>query len=60
MVQGKVRALKVFSSWLYNEGYTPKNLPASIKLPKVLIKLIETLTQDEIEVLQKRNGGSLL
>lgn len=50
-VQAKVRALKAFSSWLFNEGYTPDNLLANIKLPKVPTKLIETLTQDEIEAL---------
>ena len=50
-VQGKVRALKVFSSWLFQENYTTDNLLANIKLPKVPIKLVETLTPDEIEVL---------
>lgn len=50
-VQAKVRASKAFSSWLSNEGYTPDNLLAIIKLPKVPIKLVETLNSDEIEAL---------
>lgn len=50
-IQGKVRALKVFSSWLFTEGYTSDNMLLNIKLPKVPIKFVETLTQDEIETL---------
>lgn len=50
-IQGKVRALKVFSSWLFTESYTPDNMLSNVKLPKVPIKLVETLTQDEIETL---------
>ena len=50
-VQGKARALKAFSSWLYAEGYTTDNLLAGLKLPKVPIKMIEPLTATEIEQL---------
>jgi len=50
-VQGKVRALKAFSSWLYTEGYTTSNLLAGLKLPKAPIKMIEPLTTAEIEQL---------
>lgn len=50
-VQGKARALKAFSSWLYAEGYTTDNLLAGLKLPKVPIKMIEPLTVTEIEQL---------
>lgn len=50
-VQGKVRALKAFSSWLFAEGYTSDNLLVYVKLPKVPIKLVETLNSDEIEAL---------
>ncbi|MFC1919835.1 tyrosine-type recombinase/integrase [Chloroflexota bacterium] len=50
-VQGKVRALKAFSSWLFNEGYTPDSMLSNVKLPKVPIKFVETLTQAEIEAL---------
>ncbi len=48
-VQGKVRALKAFSSWLMSEGYTPENLMANIRLPKVPIKIVEPLTPAEID-----------
>jgi len=50
-VQGKARALKAFSSWLYAEGYTTNNLLAGLKLPKVPTKMIEPLTAVEIEQL---------
>jgi site-specific recombinase XerD len=50
-VQGKVRALKAFSSWLFREGYTPENLLADLKLPKVPTMLIQPLTSDEIDQL---------
>ncbi|MFC1930128.1 tyrosine-type recombinase/integrase [Chloroflexota bacterium] len=50
-VQGKVRALKAFSSWLFREGYTPENLLCNIKLPKGPVMLIKPLTADEIDQL---------
>jgi len=50
-VQAKVRALKAFSSWLFKEGYMPDNTLTSIKLPKAPIKIVDTLTPDEIEAL---------
>lgn len=50
-VQGKVRALKAFSSWLFAEGYTADNLLANVKLPKVPAKMIEPLSAGEIDVL---------
>ncbi|MFC2024650.1 phage integrase SAM-like domain-containing protein [Chloroflexota bacterium] len=33
-VQGKVRALKAFASWLYREGYTSDHVLYNLKLPK--------------------------
>ncbi|MFC2122646.1 tyrosine-type recombinase/integrase, partial [Bacteroidota bacterium] len=48
-VQGKVRALKAFASWLFTEGYTPDNLLYNLKLPKTPINLINPLTNDEID-----------
>ena len=42
-VQGKVRALKAFSSWLFAEGYTSNNLLVNIKQPKVPVKIMEPL-----------------
>jgi len=50
-VQGKARALKAFSSWLYAEGYTHSNLLSGLKLPKTPIKMIEPLTAAEIDQL---------
>jgi len=50
-VQGKVRALKAFSSWLFAEGYTPDNLLANMRLPKVPSTIIDPLTDAEIESL---------
>lgn len=48
-VQGKVRSLKAFSSWLFREGYTPENILSDIKLPRVPTMLIQPLTSDEID-----------
>ena len=43
-VQGKVRALKAFSSWLFNEGYTGDNILLTLKVPKAPLNLVEPLT----------------
>ena len=50
-VQGKVRALKAFSSWLFTESYLSDNLLGNFKLPKVPVNLIEPLTSTEIDKL---------
>jgi len=47
-VQGFVRSLKAFYSWLYREGYTEDNELAYLKLPKVPRKLVQTLSEEEI------------
>ena len=52
-VQGHVGSLKVFDSWLFNEGYVPDKVLARLKKPKVPQKFVEPLTQDEIEQLLK-------
>jgi len=52
-VQGHVRTLKVFDSWLFNEGYISDNMLARLRTPKVPKKLVEPLTQGEIEQLLK-------
>jgi len=52
-IQGKVRALKVFASWLFTEGYTTDHVLYNLKMPKVPQKLIEPLTATEIEQLVK-------
>ena len=48
-VQGKVRSLKAFSSWLFNEGYTSENILLTLKVPKAPVNLIEPLTGQEID-----------
>ena len=48
-VQGRVRALKAFSSWLFREGYIEQNILSNVKLPKVPIKIIEPLMASEID-----------
>jgi len=48
-VQARVRSLKSFSSWLFREGYFDQNILAQVKLPKAPIKMIEPLTDAEID-----------
>ena len=50
-IQGKVRALKAFSSWLCAEGYTDGNLLSNVKLPKAPVKIIQPLTPEEVDQL---------
>jgi len=52
-VQGKVRALKAFASWLFNEGYTTDHVLYNLKMPKAPQNLIEPLTAVEIDQLVK-------
>ncbi len=47
-VRGHIRGLKAFSSWLYREQYTDENRLLNLKIPKVPVKLIEPLTDAEI------------
>ncbi len=61
----RVRALKAFASWLFREGYTDDNVLANLKLPKIPKKVIEPLTQDEIDRLIREQNpltamGSLI
>ncbi len=48
-VQGHVRTLKAFSSWLYAEGYTAENRLQNLKLPKAPATIMEPLTREEIK-----------
>ena len=50
-VQAKVRAIKAFSSWLLRENYTTNNILSNLKLPKAPLKIVDTLTPDEINKL---------
>jgi site-specific recombinase XerD len=48
-IQGHVRVLKAFASWLYQEGYTDLNLLQRYRLPKARRIEPEWLQQEEIE-----------
>lgn len=50
-IQGKVRSLKTFASWLFNEGYTTDHVLYNLKMPKAPQNLIEPLTNSEIDQL---------
>lgn len=50
-VQGFVRSLKAFYTWLYQEGYVEDNELARLKLPKVPRNLVQTLSEEEIRQL---------
>lgn len=52
-IHGYVRTLKVFASWLAEEGFTSTNVLARLKAPKLPTPVIEILSQDEIEALVK-------
>ena len=43
-----VRALRGFSSWLYEQEYTDVNILGRLKAPKVTKRTVEILTDDEI------------
>ncbi len=45
-VQGYVRTLKAFYSWLYREGYIQSNLLYRLPLPKAPIKVIPTFSSE--------------
>jgi site-specific recombinase XerD len=47
-LQGHVRTLKAFASWLHAEGYTTENRLQSLKLPKAPATVMEPLTPEEI------------
>lgn len=47
-VQGHVRAVKAFWSWLGTEGYVDENPLAKFPLPKVPDKLVTVLTSEQI------------
>lgn len=55
-VQGKVKALKAFASWLLNEGYTPEHLLYNLKMPRATQNLIHPLTVVEIDQLVKNQN----
>jgi site-specific recombinase XerD len=50
-VQAHARALKAFSTWLYDEGYTEGNRLQALRLPKAPIKRIQPLSPQEIQTI---------
>ena len=52
-IQGFVRALRAFASWLHADGYTEANVLKLIKPPKVQQKVVQTLTDDEARAILK-------
>ena len=60
-IHGYVRALKAFSAWLHEEGFTSHDIFERLKRPKKPETLIETLTDKEIgELLAAINPSSFL
>ena len=47
-IQGFVRALRAFSSWLYEDGFTDTNVLKNLRPPKIQQKVTEVLSDDEI------------
>ena len=52
-IQGKVRTLKAFWSWLCNQGYIETNPMVKYPLPKVPKNVIKTLTIEQIKLFLK-------
>jgi len=50
-VQTRVRGLKSFGSWLASEGYAPANHLGTLKLPKTPTRIVQPLTEQEIDAL---------
>ena len=47
-VRNHVRVLRSFSSWLYRESFTEENTLSRLKVPKAPLKMLETLSDEEI------------
>jgi site-specific recombinase XerD len=47
-IQGFARALRAFSTWLCEDGYTDANILKPLKPPRIQQKLVEVLTDDEV------------
>ena len=58
-IRGHLRGIKSFSSWLYREQYTEENRLQYLKIPKAPVKLIEPLTDQEInQITSSINQGA--
>ena len=47
-IQTYIRAMKVWITWMEEEGYLARNVSAEIKLPKATKKVLEILSEEEI------------
>jgi site-specific recombinase XerD len=47
-VQGYVRTLKAFFSWLTREEYLESNIMSNIPVPKAILKVVNTFSQEHI------------
>jgi site-specific recombinase XerD len=47
-IQGFARALRAFSTWLYEDGYSDTNILKPLKPPRIQQKVVEVLTDDEV------------
>ena len=50
-INSRVRALKAFFNWLGREGYTEGNTLTQLKVPRAQQKMVEILSENEIEKL---------
>ena len=50
-VRNHVRVIKGFSTWLYEENYAEENILRRMKVPKGAMKIMTTLSDDEIGAL---------
>jgi site-specific recombinase XerD len=48
-IQSFARALRAFSSWLYEDGYADTNVLRPLKPPKIQQKVVQVLSDAEIE-----------
>ena len=53
-IQGHIRTLKAFATWLHMEEHTKENVLGTLKMPKAPDKIIEPLSKAEIEKLLSR------
>jgi site-specific recombinase XerD len=47
-IQGFARALRAFATWLHEDGYTDTNVLKPLKPPRIQQKVVEVLTDDEV------------
>jgi len=48
-IQGIVRALRAFATWLHEDEYTGANVLKALKPPRIQQKVVEVLTDEEVK-----------